>query len=247
MYKVDINCDMGELSKNDSSIINYISSANIACGFHAGDDNSIKKTINLAIENSVIIGAHPGYDDKENFGRVELHYENSKIVDLILQQLYNFNVIANKEGGKLSYVKLHGALYNRAVNDEKLAYDILYNVNREYSNIMFLALSMSKMCLIANQMNILCVNEVFSDRSYNDDGTLVSRKIKGALIQNSDEVKKRVITMVKENKVHSINSKLIDIVCDSICIHGDGVNALEYARVINKSLIQEGIIIESKM
>jgi len=247
MYKVDINCDMGELSGNDSSIINYISSANIACGFHAGDSNSIKETINLAINNNVVIGAHPGYDDKENFGRVELYYENSKIVDLILQQLHIFNVIANKEGGKLSYVKLHGALYNRAMNDEKLAYDILYNVNREYSNISFLALSMSKMCSIANEMNILCVNEVFSDRSYNDDGSLVSRKIKGALIEDSDKVKKRVITMVKQNKVHSINSKLIDIVCDSICIHGDGKYALEYAKNINQSLLEEGIIIESKM
>jgi len=247
MKKVDINCDMGEKTGNDNKLIKYISSANIACGYHAGDNDTIKRTINLALKNNVVIGAHPSYDDKINFGRIELNYESNKIVNLILSQLNNFNQIAIKEGAKLSYVKLHGALYNRAAYDENLAKDILYNVEKQFKGLPFLVLSNSKMYNIAKSMSIKCFNEVFADRAYNDDGTLVSRKTSNALIDNIEIVKNRVKLMTKENKVYSINNKLINIKCDSICVHGDSENAVIFAKEIYSSLKKEGIKIESKM
>lgn len=245
MKKIDFNCDMGENTGNDKDIIKYITSANIACGYHVGDNETIKRTINLALAQNVKIGAHPSYDDKPNFGRIELNYENSKIVDLVLTQLYNFNSIANKEGAKMSYVKLHGALYNRAAFDENLAKDILINVIKQFKDLSFLVLSMSKMYDIAKSMNIKIYNEVFADRAYTDDCKLVSRKIENAVISNIEKVKKRTILMVEKNKVYSINNKLMDIKCDSICVHGDSKNSVQFAKIINESLKKEGVIIES--
>ncbi|MBN2851959.1 MAG: LamB/YcsF family protein [Clostridia bacterium] len=245
MSKIDINCDMGEKSGFDLDIIPFISSANIACGYHAGDAETMKETISMAVLHQVNIGAHPGYDDKENFGRTELGYENKRIIDLILRQLHDFNSIAKNEGAVMKYVKLHGAMYNRAAADPLLAEEIFTEVRKEYPAVYHLALSMSPMVKKAQEMGIPCYNEVFADREYNEDGSLVSRNIKGAVIENTSYLRKRTIQMIMENTVFSFNNRKIPLMCESICVHGDSKMAVEIAAAVNKSLKEAGIRIES--
>ncbi len=247
MNKVDINCDMGEGGLFDESIMKYIKSANIACGYHAGNEEIMKKTIYMAKEQNVIVGAHPGYDDLENFGRKELNYEYDLVIAIVLQQLHTFYKIACAEGASMAYVKLHGALYNRVADDDKLAEKLLYYITLEYPGISFLSLALSPMQRVAEKMGISCYHEVFADRAYENDGTLVSRSKKGAIITDVDDVKKRVYQMVSEQTVNSINLKDIPIICQSICVHGDSLQALSLCQGIYEHLSLKGVIIESYM
>ncbi|MCK5811486.1 MAG: LamB/YcsF family protein [Clostridiales bacterium] len=247
MKKVDINCDMGEGGIFDEPIMKYIKSANIACGYHAGNEEIMKKTIYMAREKNIIIGAHPGYNDLENFGRKELNYDYDLVIAIVLQQLHTFYKIACEEGANMAYVKLHGALYNRVAADSVLAEKLLYYVNLEYPGISFLSLALSPMQRVANEMGIPCYHEVFADRAYENDGTLVSRKKKGAVITDLDIVKKRVFKMVSKQRVNSINQKTIPINCQSICVHGDSLQALSLCKGIYEHLSSKGVIIESYM
>ncbi len=235
MFKVDLNSDLGESfgvykMGMDEEILKFVSSVNVACGFHAGDPCVMDKTLNLAKQNNVCIGAHPSYPDLLGFGRRDMQISFEEAKNYALYQLGALFGFAKAKDMKIQHFKAHGALYNMAVLDE---------------NIIFLGLSNSAMNEAAKKKGLRYANEVFADRAYNDDGTLVSRKLEGALIHDENLAIKRVIKMIKESKVTSINGKEIDLKADSICVHGDGIKALEFVKKIKENLTKEQIQIKA--
>jgi len=248
--KIDINADLGEsFGKyrlgNDEELMKYISSCNIACGFHAGDPSVIKKTVLLALENSVQIGAHPGYPDLMGFGRRNMDIENDELFDIILYQVGALKSITEAYGGVIRHVKPHGALYNTAAINRKVAETICKAVKKIDDKIGIMGLSGSYLTEEATASGLIAVNEVFADRQYENDGTLVSRKKPNSSIEDSQLCLKRVIKMIKEGKVESIENKIININAESICIHGDGKKAIEFAKIINEGLFLNDIEIRS--
>jgi UPF0271 protein len=236
MKPIDINCDMGEGIGNDELLMPYINSANIACGFHAGNGATIHHTIQLALKNGVYIGAHPSFRDKENFGRTEIHLKADKVYALMLEQLIKIDLIAKEEGAVLHHVKPHGALYNMAARDAQLAKTIAQAVMDFDENLVLYGLSGSLLIREAEMIGLNTANEVFADRTYQDDGNLTSRSQMHALIEDEDECIKQVIQMIQEGTVSSVTGKIIPIVADTICIHGDGKYALPFAKRIHKVL-----------
>ena len=239
MFYVDLNSDLGESFGNyklgmDEEILQYVSSANVACGWHAGDPLVMEKTIALAKANGTAVGAHPGFPDLMGFGRRNVKY-----------QLGALSAFAKSQGVKIQHVKPHGALYNMAAVDEKLARAMCEAVYEVDPEIIFMGLAGSKMIEAAEAVGLRAASEVFADRAYNDDGTLVSRKLPGAVIKDKELAIKRVVRMVKEGKVESINGKDIDIKADSICVHGDNPKALEFVKNIRETLIAEGVEIKN--
>lgn len=246
MYKVDLNCDLGEsfgkyIIGCDDKIIPYISSANIACGFHASDPVVMDKTVKLAAKYGVSIGAHPGLPDLAGFGRRRMDISLNEAKAIIQYQIGALNAfcIANKV--KMNHVKPHGALYNMAGKDIDLAAAICEGIKSVNPELTLLALSGSRMIEAAKIIGLPCVSEVFADRAYNDDGSLVSRNIDGAVITDEDVAISRVIRMIKENKVESINAIDIPIKPESICVHGDGTKSLNFVKKINKAFKDENI------
>ena len=229
MYCVDLNSDLGESFGNytigmDEEILKYVSSANVACGWHAGDAVVMEKTVAMAGEFNTAVGAHPGFPDLVGFGRR--------------------NMAVTPEEAK-AYVKYQlGAMYNMAAVDEKLALAMCEAVYEVDKDIIFMGLAGSKMITAAEKIGLRAASEVFADRAYNDDGTLVSRKLPGAVIKDKDLAISRVIRMVKEGKVESINGKDIAIKADSICVHGDNPKALEFVKNIRQALEKEQIEIK---
>lgn len=249
MYKVDLNCDLGESFGNykigcDSEVIKYISSCNIACGFHASDPVVMNNTVKCAKENGVFCGAHPGFQDLQGFGRREMKLEREEIKAIIKYQIGALYGFLKSNNMKLQHVKPHGALYNMAAKDYNVAKAISEGIYEFDENIIMLGLSGSNLIKAAKDTGLKTANEVFADREYNDDGTLVSRKIKGSVITDYDRAVKRVVKMIKEHKVTSINGKEIDIVPESICVHGDNLKALEFVQKIKSTLENQGISIE---
>lgn len=249
IYKVDLNCDLGESFGRyklglDEDVIRYISSANIACGFHASDPVVMSKTVDLAKKYKVSIGAHPGYLDLMGFGRrnMDISLEEAKAyVKYQIGALYGFCKSNNLE---LSHVKPHGALYNMAAKDYDLSKAICEAIYEFDKNIILLGLSNSCLIEAAKDMGLRYANEVFADRAYEDDGSLVSRKKEGAVITDEDKAIDRVIEMITKNKVKTINGNYIDIKADSICVHGDGIKALEFVKKISMRLKEENIEIK---
>jgi len=250
MYRVDLNCDLGESFGRyklglDEEVIKYVSSVNIACGFHASDPVVIGKTVKLAKENNISIGAHPGFLDLMGFGRrnMDISLEEAKAyIKYQIGALYGFCKSANV---KLNHVKPHGALYNMAANDYNLSKAICEAIYEFDEEIILVGLSKSELIRAGEDVGLKCANEVFADRAYEEDGTLVSRKKDGAIITNEDEAIDRVIGMIVNEKVKSISGKYIDIKVDSICVHGDGIKALEFVKKINKKLKEDNIEIKS--
>ena len=245
LASIDINCDMGEGIGNDEMIMPFISSANIACGYHAGNETIIKQTIELAQKNNVAIGAHPSFFDKENFGRTEVNLGADKIYDIIILQLRLIDNIAKHLHAKLHHVKPHGALYNMSGKDPVIANAIANAVKDFDEDLILFGLSGSHSIKEAGLLNLKTASEVFADRTYQDDGTLTPRSQPNALIEEVDRSVQQALQMIKEGTVTSVNGNKISITADTICIHGDGKNAIEFAKAIYQAFRKEGIKIRA--
>lgn len=240
MLLCDLNCDMGEGMGNEEALMPFITSANIACGYHAGDKETMKKVVDLCLQYNVAVGAHPSYADKENFGRKDLigiSLQPEDVVELVTEQINSLQTIAKACGAKLHHVKPHGALYNRAAEDALVASFICKAIKQVDANLVLYGLSGSKMKTQAEEHRIRFLNEVFADRTYQDDGSLTPRTNKNALIENTDLMLAQVFLMVKDKKVKAVSGKTIDILAETICLHGDGAHAVEFVRKIYASLL----------
>ena len=233
---MDVNCDMGEGLDNEGDLMPFISSANIACGYHAGDTDTIKLVIDLCLQHAVNIGAHPSFADRENFGRTTMQLPETMIYDLIVAQLAIINNIANERGAKLNHVKPHGALYNMASKDPLLAHAIAVAVKDFDPGLTYVGLSGSVMIEQAKKIGLQTANEVFADRTYQKDGSLTSRTEPNALIKDVEAVKKQVNKFLNDQRVNTVTGEEIFIQADTICIHGDGPYAVEFAKAIHKTL-----------
>ncbi len=246
MFKVNLNCDLGESFGAytiglDSEVIPLISSANIACGYHAGDPCVMRKTVELCKSNSVSIGAHPGFPDLMGFGRRNINASSREVEDYVTYQIGALDAFCRSNGARLTHVKPHGALYNMAGKDEKLAKAIVSAVYNYDKSIVLLALSGSKMIEQAELAGLKAAREVFADRAYESDGSLVARTKPGAMITNEDEAVSRVVKMITQGKVTAIDSSEIDIQADSVCVHGDGAKALEFVQKLNNAFKENNI------
>lgn len=241
MQTIDINCDMGEGLANDALLIPYISSANIACGYHAGDENIMKRTTELALLNNVAIGAHPGFADKANFGRTEIHVSPTEIYDLVTEQVYLLQKIAASQGSQLHHVKPHGALYNMAAKDAAMANTIAKAVFDVNEALVLFGLSGSCSITEAKKAGLTTASEVFADRTYGDDGSLIPRTEKNAMIETTALAILQVLQMIQHQSVISITGKKVPIIAESICIHGDGAQAVDFANKIYHTLQQNKI------
>jgi 5-oxoprolinase (ATP-hydrolysing) subunit A len=242
---IDLNCDMGEGMDNDELIMPYISSTNIACGYHAGDEKTIWKTIELAVQFKVAIGAHVSFLDKENFGRSEMNLPAAEVYDLVTQQLIIIKEIADSFDIKIRHVKPHGALYNISSKDAILAKTIAQAVKDFDHNLILFGLSGSHSIAEAKAIGLKTASEVFADRTYQDDGSLTPRSQPNALIEDSDNATQQVLQMIKEGTVTTVSGKTIPIVAETICIHGDGKHAVLLAKNIYENLKQNNIDIKA--
>jgi UPF0271 protein len=235
--KIDLNCDMGENIGNDEEIMPYITSANIACGFHAGDEVSMRNTVRLAKKHGVTVGAHPGWKDKEGFGRSEMSLPPEEVEALILYQIGAIYAIAKAEGVVLHHVKPHGALYNQAAKDKVLANAIARAVKRFSGNLILVGLAGSGLIEAGEEVGLKVANEGFPDRNYNHDGTLVSRKQDNAIISFPEEVAAHAVKLAQEGI--DFGGRLVQV--ETLCLHGDHPHASQNARLLRKALETSGI------
>ena len=233
MLLYDINCDTGEGAGNEEELMPYITSANIACGFHAGDMDTMKRVVDLCINYNVAIGAHPSFRDRENFGRNDLIGVNitpAEVEDLITEQVDILQKIVIDQGAQLHHVKPHGALYNRAAWDEETGSALCRGISVVDPNLVLYGLSGSALKKVAENFGLRFCHEVFADRTYRDDGSLTPRSEPNALIEKEDEVIKQVTEMIQSKTVKTTSGKNIPIEAQTICIHGDGSHAVDFAR-----------------
>lgn len=250
MQTIDLNCDMGEAfgnyaMPNDETLMDYITSANIACGYHAGDPEVMQRTVSMAIKKGVAIGAHPGLPDLQGFGRREMKISANEAYQFTLYQIGALYGFVKAAGGKLHHVKAHGALYNMAAKDMALARAIVQAVHDFDASLILYGLAGSEMIKAAQQSGLTTASEVFADRTYQNDGSLTPRSQSNALITNEQDSVKQVLMMVKEQKVISTNNKTIALKADTLCLHGDGAHAVDFAKLINQKLKQEGITLKA--
>ena len=248
--KIDLNCDLGESFGNykigmDEEVIKFISSANIACGFHASDPLVMEKTVALAKENGVKVGAHPGFPDLVGFGRRNMNVSSDELKAMVMYQVGALSAFCKAKGLKMNHVKPHGAMYNMAAKDIKLALAIAEGIAQVDDSLILLGLSGSQLLKAAQEAGLKCAAEVFADRAYEEDGSLVARTKAGAVIADENQVIERVIKMIKLGKVQAITGKEIEIKPDSICVHGDNPKALNFVKLIRQRLTQENIKIEA--
>ena len=233
---LDINCDMGEGIGNDDLLLPFISSANIACGFHAGDAATMWQTVESAIKHNVAIGAHISFHDRNNFGRSEMQWNGEEIYELVSQQLIILQEITSSLDTKMQHVKPHGALYNMSARDATLAKIIAKAVKDFDSHLILFGLSGSHSISEAKAVGLQTASEVFADRSYQDDGSLTPRSQPHALIEETYNVIAQVIQLITNGTVTSITGKTVPIIAETICIHGDGKNAVTFARAIHSAI-----------
>ena len=246
MYRVDLNSDLGESFGRytlgmDDKIIPLITSANVACGYHASDPVVMDKTVSMVREAGIRVGAHPGFPDLMGFGRRNMAVSPAEAKAYVMYQLGAMEGFCRAKGVKLQHVKPHGALYNMAAKDYELSRAICEAIYEFDKNLIVLALSGGELARAAKDMGLRTALEVFADRSYEEDGTLVNRRKDGAMITDEDEAIARVVRMVKEKKVTAITGKDIPIQADSVCVHGDGAKALAFVERIRKALTEEGV------
>jgi 5-oxoprolinase (ATP-hydrolysing) subunit A len=242
---IDINCDMGEGMDNDEAIMPFISSANIACGYHAGDEKTMWQTIELAIRYKVAIGAHVSLLDKKNFGRSEMATEPAELYDLVTQQLMVMDELIEPFGISLHHVKPHGALYNMVAKDRELALSVARAVKEYDEKLILFGLSGSYSISEANAIGLQTANEAFADRSYEDDGNLRVRSLPGALLEEETRAVQQVLQIMQEQTVTTYSGKTIPLAAQTICIHGDGKHAVDFAKAIYNNLKQNEIDIKA--
>ncbi len=245
MLSIDLNCDVGEGCGHDAELMALISSASIACGGHAGDKDTMRRTVDLAIENGVAIGAHPGYPDRANFGRLAMDVPARELTGMISEQVLALAEIVKAAGGQMKHVKPHGALYNQSARDPKLAEVIARTVAELDNNLVLFGLSGSHSITEAERIGLRTASEVFADRTYQNDGSLTSRAEANALSRDDDLAATQVLDMIKYGRVRTVDAIMIPINAQTVCIHGDGENAVDFARTINRSLANNGIEIRS--
>jgi UPF0271 protein len=244
--EININCDLGEKSKHhsnkyDPDLLEIVNSANIACGYHAGDDETMNQVVKISKKNGVSIGAHPSFNDPENFGRERMNLSTSEIRKLIIDQYEILQKIASKYHETVTHIKPHGALNNMACEDIELSIIIAKAVKDIDKDLIYLVPTGSKMEVAAKKFEIKIACEIFADRNYEDDGNLVSRKKPHALITDPEEAKKHVLKMVKNQTLNCHSGKQIPCEIDSVCIHGDNISSLATARSIKDNLIENGL------
>ena len=246
--RVDLNCDMGESFGRwalgaDAEVMPHITSASIACGAHAGDPETMRRTLRLAREHGVAAGAHPGFADLAGFGRREIPVSPNEAADLVLVQIGGLDALARSEGMRLVHVKPHGALYNMAARTPALADAIAHAVAAFDPSLVLFCLAVSPMLAAAAGAGLAAAAEGFADRSYEPDGSLTPRSVRGSVIHDVDEVVRRAVRMVREAKVTARNGDEIDLRVDTICVHGDTPGAPALARALNAGLRAAGISI----
>ena len=244
--EININCDLGEKSKHHSNIhdpdlLEIVNSANVACGFHAGDEETMNQVIKISKKNGVSIGAHPSFNDPENFGRERMNLSSTEIKKLINDQYEILQNIAYKYGEDVTHIKPHGALNNMACEDIDLATTLAKTIKEIDRDLIYLVPTGSKMEEAAKKLDMKIACEIFADRNYEDNGNLVSRKKPHALITNPEDAKKHVLKMVKTQSLNCHSGKQIPCEIDSVCIHGDNLSSLETARSIKENLVKNGL------
>ncbi|MDZ4680792.1 MAG: 5-oxoprolinase subunit PxpA [Saprospiraceae bacterium] len=247
MLTIDLNCDMGEgfgpwKMGDDAALMPLISSANIACGYHGGDPVVMRDTVRLALHHGVAIGAHPGYPDLQGFGRRNLSLSPDEVYAVVLHQIGALQAIAAAEGGVLHHVKPHGALYNTAARQRDVAEAIVQAVCKiQQSDLILYGLSGSVLLKIAEVHGLRVCREAFCDRSYQNDGALTPRNLPGAVIDNPEAAAKRALQLAQQQSIETVDGTLIAVPCGTICIHGDGDNAVAIVRAVRELLEKEGL------
>ena len=247
--EININCDLGEKSKlhsneSDPELLKIVNSANIACGYHAGDEDTMNKVIKISKDNGVSIGAHPSFKDPENFGRERMNLSSNEIRSLIIDQYEILQSIAIKYGENVSHIKPHGALNNMACEDIELATTLAKAINEISKDLIYLVPTGSKMEEAAKKLDMKIACEIFADRNYEDDGNLVSRKKPHALITDPNEAQRHVLSMVKNQALNCHSGRQIPCEIDSVCIHGYNISSLNTAKSIKLNLAENGLILK---
>ena len=244
--EININCDLGEKSKHhsnkhDPDLLEIVNSANVACGYHAGDEETMDQVIKISKKNGVSIGAHPSFNDPENFGRERMNLSSFEITKLIIDQYEILQKIALKHGENVSHMKPHGALNNMACEDIELATTLAKTIKGISKDLIYLVPTGSKMEEAAKKLDMKIACEIFADRNYEDDGNLVSRKKPHALITDPKQAQKHVLKMVKTQSLNCHSGKQIPCEIDSVCIHGDNQSSLATAKSIKNNLVENGL------
>ncbi len=240
-FLIDLNCDMGEGMPNDAQLMPLITSANIACGYHAGDETTMHRCVELAMKYGVLIGVHPSYPDRANFGRTNMRFSSDEVYDMVSKQIELLLAVAEQHDATVHHIKAHGALYNMAAQDKDLALAICRAIKSVKKDLLLFALSASPMVQVAKEQGIRCYQEVFADRSYQPNGTLTPRTQPNALLHDNEEVKKQALAMILQKQVKAVDGTIIPIVADTICLHGDGNHAVEFAEIIQQTLKENNI------
>ncbi|QWU13309.1 UPF0271 protein [Paenibacillus sophorae] len=251
MLEVDLNCDMGEsfgayTIGADEDLLQEVTSANIACGFHAGDPSVMRKSVRSALASGVSIGAHPGLPDLTGFGRRNMDITPEEAFDLVTYQIGALEAFVRQEGGKLRHVKPHGALYNMAAASRPLADAIAMAVHRFDPSLVLYGLAGSELLAAGREAGLPTASEVFADRTYQRDGSLTPRRQAGAVITDMEQSVRQVIRMVKEGTVAAVDGTVVPLEAETVCIHGDGAGAAVFARELRRRLEAEGITVRPK-
>lgn len=250
MTTIDLNSDIGESFGvyrlgADAEVLRYVSSANIACGFHAGDAQTMADTVAAALSAGVAVGAHPGLNDLIGFGRRTVHLNAREAYNITLYQIGALKVFVEAAGGRLAHVKAHGALYNQAAKDEELARALCKATATVDSKLVFFGLPGSKLVSAAHEFGLTVANEVFADRTYQDDGSLTPRSKPDAMITDANVAMRQVMDMLNHGIVTSTNGVAVKVQADTLCIHGDSPGAAEFARDLREALDKEGVVIRA--
>lgn len=253
MQTIDINCDMGESTHlwpyhidNDIALFRFISSINIATGFHAGDAHTMHELVEAALLAGIAVGAHPGFDDRENFGRTNTSLSPVRLYDIVVYQLGALDAFLQINGTRLHHIKPHGALYNMAAKDAAMAHTVCRAVKEYDAGLILYGLSGSELIKAANEIDLRSCSEVFADRTYQEDGTLTPRASANALIEDEAQSLQQVLQMAKMGTVTSAGGNTIPVKAGTVCIHSDGVHALAFAKNMHAALISHGISITSR-
>jgi UPF0271 protein len=242
---VDLNADLGEGAGHDDELLVLVTSANIACGFHAGDAETMRRSIEAARNRKVAVGAHPSLFDRENFGRKELPVKSDEVFDAVVYQLGIFQAIAEAANVRPNHVKPHGALYNMAVRDRELANAIGRAIAQIDAKLILFAPQNSELARAGTTNGLQIAHEVFADRNYLSDGSLVPRARPDALLHDPEEAAGRVVRMLREGKVRSVDGVDVDVRAETICLHGDKPGAVDFARALKSRLEKESVIVRA--